>query len=122
MGESKQVSRRIRRRTLGTAFRADPRREPDPQLQQMGDVAWTVRDISLSGAFLATGSPVAVSAEFSLTLVFGVAMLHVRVEVVRVQEPAWGRTGGVGVIFKQFGPGAKKFLESYIAAAEGNVY
>ena len=45
VGESKQVSRRIRRRTLGTAFRADPRREPDPQLKQMGDVAWTVRGV-----------------------------------------------------------------------------
>ena len=122
MEESKHVARRIRRRTLGTAFRTDPRRQVDSRREQFDELAWVVRDISLSGAFLETTRPVAVGGEFDLTLVFGAAMVHVSVEVIRLQEPDWGRSGGIGVIFKGFGSGAQQFLESYIAAAEGSVY
>ncbi len=41
---------------------------------------------------------------------------------MRVQKPVWGHCAGVGVSFKRFGTGAKEFLESYIAAAEGSAY
>ena len=118
--ELTQDVRCMRRRSLGTAFRADPRREVAPRIKPFWDLAWAVRDISASGAFLETHGPVPIGSIVDLTLVFGATMVHVTVEVVRIQEPGWGRAAGVGVSFIEFGGGAKQFLESYVAAAVTN--
>ncbi len=110
MGKAENVARRVRLRTLGRAIREDP----------IAESAWSIRDVSSTGAFLETRAPIAVGAE--LELVFGTAVIHVTARVVRVQEPAWGQVGGVGVEFMRFGGDSQKFLESYIAATEGETY
>ena len=112
MGEAEDVARRVRRRTLGRAIREDP----------IAESAWSIRDVSITGAFLETSAPIAVGAELELALVFGTAVIHVSARVVRVQEPAWGQVAGVGIEFMRFGGDSQKFLENYIAATEGETY
>ncbi len=112
MGEESNVARRVRRRTLGRAIRDDP----------MAESAWGIRDVSITGAFLETHAPIPVGSELELALVFGTAVIHVTARVVRVQEPACGQVGGVGIEFTRFRVESQHFLESYIAATEGEAY
>ena len=112
MGEESNVARRVRRRTLGRAIRDDP----------IAESAWGIRDVSISGAFLETHAPIPVGSELELALVFGTAVIHVTARVVRVQEPAWGQVGGVGIEFTRLRGDSRQFLESYVAATEGEAY
>ena len=112
MGEGSNVARRVRRRTLGRAIREDP----------VAESAWSIRDVSISGAFLETNAPIPVGSELELALVFGTAVIHVTAQVIRIQEPGWGQVGGVGIEFTRFRGDAEQFLESYIAATEAETY
>jgi hypothetical protein len=112
MGEGSNVARRVRRRTLGRAIRDDP----------VAESAWSIRDVSISGAFLETNASIPVGSELELALVFGTAVIHVTARVIRIQEPGWGRVGGVGIEFTRFRGDAQQFLESYIAATEAETY
>ena len=42
-------------------------------------------------------------------------MILVTAEAARVQEPAWGRVGGIGVYFTWFGRGSQETIERFIA-------
>ncbi len=112
MGEAPNIERRVRRRTLGRAIREDP----------IAESAWGIRDVSITGAFLETDAPLPAGSELELALVFGTAVIHVTARVIRVQEPAWGQVGGVGIEFTRFRGDSQEFLESYIAATEGEAY
>lgn len=60
---------------------------------------WTARDISTTGAFLETESPLPVGSRLALALELAGITVHVDAEVIRVQEPTWGTAGGIGVTF-----------------------
>lgn len=64
-------------------------------------VSWEVRDWSDSGAFLLTQAPLPLGSELRLELRSGAIHCSVCAEVVRVQEPAWGRLPGVAVAFRR---------------------
>ena len=102
------AARAPRRRSNGKAFLKDPR------VEDCSHLAWDVRDVSISGAFLETKGPVPVGTELEMCLVFGAAMAHVKARVTRVQEPSWAHVGGVGVRFVKFYEGARELLESYL--------
>ena len=112
MGEAQNIERRVRRRTLWRAIREDP----------IAESAWSIRDVSISGAFLETDAPLPVGSELELALIFGTAVTYVTARLVRVQEPAWGQVGGVGIAFTRLRGDSRQFLESYVAATEGEAY
>lgn len=85
-------------------------------------VSWFARDISVSGAFFETDSPLPVGTTLDLDVEIGVARIRVRARVVRVQEPAWGRSGGIGVSFFEVSPTGRELLEAYVATAGAEVY
>jgi hypothetical protein len=75
-------------------------------------------DISVSGAFLETESPIRLGAMLDLDLEFdGQATVHVTAEVVRVQEPSWRRPGGVGVKFIKCSRRSKSAIGKYMRTA-----
>ena len=80
-------------------------------------LAWDIRNVSLTGAFLETKAPLPVKTELHLALDLGRAKGRVKAEVVRVQEPSWRCVGGVGIAFREFGRGPKELLSEYIARA-----
>jgi hypothetical protein len=106
--EGRHIARRIRRRTLGRAIREDP----------SGESAWSIRDLSTTGAFLETKTPLEIGTEFDLSLIFGTAIIHVMARIVRIQEPSEHNVRGAGIEFTSLSEGAKTFLESYIEASE----
>ncbi len=84
-------------------------------------LAWDIRNVSLTGAFLETKAPLPVSTELHLALALGSATGRVKAEVVRVQEPSWRCVGGVGIVFSDFGKGTEQLLSDYIdQAARGS--
>ncbi len=103
-----------RARLIGEAFMTDPRDEVDPRRQEWAHLGFGVRDLSATGAFVETRGPIPVGTELDLAIVVGAAMAHVRVEVVRVQEPGWGSAGGVGVRFTSIGEGSQRLLDDYL--------
>ena len=110
--EGGHVARRIRRRTLGRAVREDP----------SGEFAWSIRDLSTTGAFLETKGPIEIGTDFELSLIFGGAVIHVTARVVRIQEPTWQQVGGAGFEFIRLSEDAKVLLESYIEVSEGEYH
>ncbi len=110
--EGGPVARRIRRRTLGRAVREDP----------SGEFGWSIRDLSMTGAFLETKGPIEIGTEFDLSLIFGGAVIHVTARVVRIQEPSWHHVGGAGFEFVHLSEDAKVLLESYIEVSEGEYH
>lgn len=105
-----------RRRTTAKAYLKDPR------VEDCSHLAWDVRDISVSGAFLETTGPVPVGTQLELCLVFGAAMAHVKAEIARVQDPNWAQSGGVGVYFVKFYEDSRELLEHYLEMAQDEVY
>lgn len=76
---------------------------------------WYVRDLSVSGAFLETESPIPVGTQLDLALDLYGRSVRVRAEVIRVQEPVWGAVGGVGVTFLDLHPAAQALIESFVS-------
>lgn len=97
-----------RERVDGLAIFADPV-DDDVQL------SWILVDVSATGAFVATEGPLAIGCQFGITLLAGPAQIHVRAEVVRLQEPGWGRLGGVGVRFLGLGRSSRAALNALSA-------
>jgi len=114
-GETTRATAR-RVRSLGQALLIDP---SDPAAEQNGVslLAWDVRNVSLTGAFLETKAPLPVRTELHLDLALGSATGRVRAEVVRVQEPSWRCVGGVGIAFRDFAQGTQQLLTDYIDRA-----
>ena len=113
-GTTQETSRRVR--SLGRALLIDPS-DPEAGRNGVSHLAWDIRNVSLTGAFLETKAPLPVNTELHLALALGRTKGRVKAEVVRVQEPSWRCVGGVGVAFKEFGSGTKQLLSDYIARA-----
>lgn len=103
-------------RSLGQALLIDPC-DGAASEEAVSHLAWEIRDLSLTGAFLETTAPIPVRTVLNLTLSLGGWTGHVKAEVVRVQEPSWGCAGGVGVVFRNFSEGTKELLSDYVALA-----
>ncbi len=117
------AARLVRRRTLGNAYLVDPGTKADPRRDEFSHLAWEIRDVSITGAFLETKGPFPVGTRLDLALLFvGTALVRVRAEVVRLQEPSWAHVGGVAVVFKDFDEGSKELLEDCLEGAEGDPY
>jgi hypothetical protein len=107
--EHPHSARRTRRRTLGRAVRED----------QSDSSAWSIRDLSVTGAFVETKVPLEIGAQFDLSLIIGTAIIQVMARVVRTQEASARCACGAGIEFMRLSDGAKTFLESYIEVSEG---
>lgn len=90
-GEFPEASPRVRGRIAATAHVLDEAGEPV--------VAWEVHDLSRSGALLLSHAPFPVGMRLGLRLAFGHVTARAVVEIVRIQEPAWGVVPGVAVRF-----------------------
>lgn len=110
------AQRRPRRRPGGQACVMDLAEGDDAAGGVLPQLIWYARDVSRTGAFLETESPIAVGTVLDLALDLAGRTVRVRAEVVRVQEPDWGRPGGVGVNFIDLAGGANEILDAYIAA------
>ena len=80
-------------------------------------VALELIDVSEGGAFLATPGPLPVGTRLQLQLALPAGPLRIAARVVRVQEPSWGRCGGVAVRFESASATAAAALRSLLAEA-----
>jgi CheY-like chemotaxis protein len=99
---------RARRPSVGTALLIDAGGERDASL------AFEIRDLSVSGAFLATLGPVPLATELQLALLLDGESLDVKARVVRIQEPSWANEAGVGVRFDGLPDAARRWLAARI--------
>ena len=83
---------------------------------------WYVRDLSSSGAFLETETPLPLRSRLELALPVGSSDVRVTAEVVRVQQPSWERPGGVGVRFIDSPPAVEDLLDQHVAEAGSEAY
>jgi len=105
--ERQHVARRRRRRSLGTACVACSRK------------THRVVDISVSGALLETDGEIPIGQLLELDLELDTTRRAcVVAKVVRVQEPAWGVVGGVGVVFTQYEGDSVDIIEQYVTAED----
>ena len=106
-----------RRRSDGRACVID--RMPLEAVERHGapQIFWYIRDVGVTGAFLETESPIPVGTHLNLSLDVDSAKILVAAKVVRVQEPSWGASGGVGVQFVDYGIDARTDLARYVAGA-----
>jgi len=97
------VPRPRRCHSLGTAIPFGPKQE------------LRIVNISVTGAFLQTRGrlPIGQLLDLDLRLDDG-AVVTLTASVVRVQEPDWGRIGGVGVKFTQVPPPSRALLEAFV--------
>jgi len=114
--------REPRRRHAGRASLVDADLQDVHGGSRLPQVSWFARDISASGAFFETDSPLPLGTTLDLDIEIGIARIRVRARVARVQEPAWGRSGGVGVSFFEVSPSGRELLEAYVATAGAEVY
>jgi two-component system chemotaxis response regulator CheY len=107
-------ARRPRRRSDGRACVLDRRSRSQITPQHATELFWYIHDVGESGAFLETESPIPVGTKLDLALDVGGTRIVVTAKVVRVQEPAWGAPGGVGVHFVDFDTDAQSHLVRYV--------
>lgn len=110
----REIARRVR--IAGTAILIEPD-ESATRTDVDSHLAWDIGNVSVTGAFLETKGPIPVHTELRLALDLGLGVGHVKAEVVRVQQPSWEASGGVGVVFKEFGPGTQQLLADCIDLA-----
>ena len=113
-GPTRETACRVR--SLGQALLIDPS-EVGKSRRGISHLTWGIRNLSVTGAFLETKAPLPISTDLYLALALGSARGDVPAEVVRVQEPAWRCVGGVGVVFREFGDGARELIVDYVARA-----
>ena len=101
---------------LAVEEEVEPMQDADPQLR------WCARDVSTTGAFLETESPLPVGCSLQLALDVGGTTVHVKGRVVRVQEPSWGHVGGVGVSFFDSGPTVRAALDLFVSEGGADLY
>lgn len=96
-------ARRRRRRSLGTACTAGPKR------------VHRLVDISVTGALLETDGEIPVGQLLELDMKLDDSTeAHATARVVRVQYPEWGLAGGVGVAFTDYDADSRNIIESYV--------
>lgn len=110
-------TRRPRKRSGATACLLDRRRQPEAARTNPSQLSWFVRDLGDSGAFLETEAALPIGTKLDLAINVEGSRILVTAEVVRIQEPAWGNPGGVGVHFVNFGTDAQSYLSHYVNEA-----
>ena len=83
--------------------------------EREASVTWELRDLSEHGAFVLTDGPLELGTRLRVRLEIGGLELPATVEVVRVQEPAWGQPGGVGVAIEGLDADAADRLALHLA-------
>jgi DNA-binding response OmpR family regulator len=119
---SRSEQRALRRRHCGRVCLLGLDEVVDSQEGAHPQLLWYARDLSASGAFLETESPVPVGSRLDMTIEIGNIRVRVKAEVVRIQEPRWGRDGGVGIHFLEYGNSAQEALNAYIAEGGPDTY
>lgn len=109
-----------RRRTSVRAFVVEAGR--NESVREPSQLFWYLRDLSTSGAFLETESPLPEGSVLDLRLELGAAEVNVTAEVVRVQQPSWNHSGGVGVRFLRLGERAENALRQHVEDVEAESY
>ena len=130
----RQITGALRQRTSRLEQRA-PRRRPGGRVSVIGiendigtadavvpQLLWYARDLSMTGAFLETESPLPIGCKLDLAIEIGNMRVRVMAEVVRIQDPAWGCVGGIGVRFFEWGDCAKEALYAYVSSGGADTY
>lgn len=104
-----------RRRPGGRALLLDGPASAEGAARWDSHLVWFVRDLSVSGAFLETEAPLPIGTHLELALELGREVVTVSAEVVRVQEPGWGRSAGTAVAFVDLSETARSRLESWVS-------
>jgi len=105
-----------RKRSNGRAYLLDAdhrAKGPDAVVPQL---VWYVRDLSATGAFLETETPLPIGMNLDVLIELGSESARLAAKVVRVQVPSWEYSGGVGVSFVG-GGAARRTLERYLGGA-----
>ena len=101
---------------LAVEEEVEPMQDADPQLR------WRARDLSTTGVFLETESPLPVGCSVQLALDVGGITVYVKGRAVRVQEPSWGYAGGVGVSFFDSDPTVRTALDLFVSQGDGDLH
>ena len=128
----RQITGALKRRTSRIEQRA-PRRRPGVRVSVVGveneigtpeavqpQLLWYARDLSMTGAFLETESPLPIGYKLDLAIEIGNIRVRVKAEVVRIQNPAWAYPAGIGVRFFEWGNSAKEALYAYVSVGGGD--
>ncbi len=102
-----------RKRSNARAYLLDAGRPAEGPDAVVAQLVWYVRDLSATGAFLETETPLPIGANLELLIELGGKSARLTAEVVRVQVPSWEYSGGVGVSFVG-DSGARRTLERYL--------
>jgi CheY-like chemotaxis protein len=105
-----------RRRTRARALFEEPASDAPRQR------SWLLHDVSVTGAFLETKTPVSLGTELDLTLDFDDTVLEIRARVVRLQDGTADLPAGVGVSFIGPDEGVVDLLQEHVAAAGHDAY
>jgi DNA-binding response OmpR family regulator len=111
-----------RRRHSGRAYVLSIDDEVDPTQSPSSQLHLRTRDVSATGAFLETEAPLPIGSSVQLALDIGGSTVHVTGRIVRVQEPGWGLSGGVGVSFLDDDPAAAAALDDFVAGSEPDIH
>lgn len=111
-----------RRRHGGPAYVLSIDAEIEPVQSADTQLHLRARDVSTTGAFLETEAPLPIGSRVDLVLDIAGATVRVTGRVVRVQEPSWGLTGGVGVAFLDAEPTAATALDAFVAGREPEIH
>jgi CheY-like chemotaxis protein len=87
----------------------------DPEGRNGPLVSLELLDVSASGAFLATPGPVPLGTRLRLQLALPAGPVRITARVVRVQEPAWGCCGGVGIRFEPASDSTAAALAAFLS-------
>jgi len=125
----------ILKQHVGRSAARSPRRRPGGRVCLLGmgsqigtddaavpQLLWYARDLSTTGAFLETESPLPLGSKLDLAIEIGNIKIRVKAEVVRVQAPGWGSGGGVGVGFVSYGDSSREVLHAYVSAGGVDTY
>lgn len=104
-----------RRRSNARVWTFDSKDCTDPAEDGFAPFLWNLMNISSTGAFILTETPLPVGMVLNLALDLDDQKVRLRARVVRVQDPTWGYRGGVGVSFLDLESGGRKILEAYVS-------
>lgn len=80
------------------------------------------RDLSSTGAFLETEFPLPLGSKLALAIEIGHMRLRVGAQVVRVQEPRWGESTGIGVHFTDCSQLTRDAIHAYVSQGGPDTY
>ena len=107
-----------RRRSNARVWTFDSEDCTDPAGDGFSAFLWNLMNISSTGAFILTETPLPVGMVLDLALDLNDQKVRLKARVVRVQDPTWGYRGGVGVSFLDLESGGQKALEAHVSQPE----